>query len=266
MITLACAVAGVLNRRKTIVSIGSGSAPDFIQKAGWPLRVLIRIALALMGAIICRNERCRTTIVSLGVPAEKIAILSGFYGVSTAETQAIPKQIEDFLRRHSPILGAIASAGQEYGIPLFAEAATRLRSFYPHLGVLLIGPGRIEDHGLDGDLLVTGELLHEIVLGVMQKLDLFVRPTYFDGDSSSVREALALGVPVVASDTDFRPSGVILFRRGAAKDLTEKITHVLNNGHMAGARSQPAESGSLERLLAIYERHSKGAQFRRGLA
>jgi len=31
---------------------------------------------------------------------------------------------------------------------------------------------------------------------------------FYDGDAISVREALALGVPVVASDTDYRPEDI----------------------------------------------------------
>jgi glycogen synthase len=266
MITLTCAAAGVLNRRKTVVSLGSGLAPDFMWKANRATRAFIKSALILVGVVICRNERAKNAMVGLGIPAKKIVILSGFYGVGIEGLRQVPSRIEEFLQSHSPIVGAVASVGPEYGIPLFVEAAIRLRSRYPHLGALLLGPGGIEDHDLNGDLLVTGELPREVVLGVMQRLDLFVRPTYFDGDSSSVREALALGVAVVASDTDFRPSGVMLFRRGDVRDLTEKITHVLDNGHRVSARSQPAESGSLERLLAIYEWLGKGARFRGDLA
>ena len=54
-----------------------------------------------------------------------------------------------------------------------------------------------------------------------------VRSTFADGDAITVREALDLGVPVVASDTDFRPAGVVLFRKGDAVDLLEKLTEVL---------------------------------------
>lgn len=252
LVSLACAGAGVLNGRRTIVSIGSGLAPDFVQKAGLWVRLVVRAPLIVIGAIVCRNERARRAIVGLGISGKKVAILSGFYGIQTDGVRAIPSHVEDFLRGHSPVLAAMASSGPEYGISLLMEARVPLRLRYPHLGVLLIGPGGIEGQAVSEDLLVTGELPHEVALGVLQKVDVFVRSTYFDGDASSVREALALGVPVVASDTDFRPDGVILFQRGDVKDLSEKIAHALGSGHRRDARLQRGGSGSLERLLAIY--------------
>ena len=47
----------------------------------------------------------------------------------------------------------------------------------------------------------------------------FLRTTLYDGDSISVREALALGTPVVATDTGMRPAGVRLIPIGASEPL-----------------------------------------------
>ena len=38
---------------------------------------------------------------------------------------------------------------------------------------------------------------------------------------------MAFGVPVVASDTNFRPEGVTLFRKGDVSDLVAKLRQVL---------------------------------------
>jgi glycosyltransferase involved in cell wall biosynthesis len=81
----------------------------------------------------------------------------------------------------------------------------------------------------------------------MQQLDVFVRPTYFDGDASSVREALALGVRVVASDTDFRPDGVRRFPCGDADALAAAMEAALH------APARRVESTSLSALLALYD-------------
>jgi len=50
----------------------------------------------------------------------------------------------------------------------------------------------------------------EEVLEVLQRSAVFLRPTAWDGDSVVVREALAAGARVVASDTSARPAGVEL--------------------------------------------------------
>jgi hypothetical protein len=56
---------------------------------------------------------------------------------------------------------------------------------------------------------------------------------------------------VVASDTDFRPAGVVLFRKGDAADLVEKLTGVL--GSPRDPLDRPADSSQPGReLWGIY--------------
>lgn len=58
---------------------------------------------------------------------------------------------------------------------------------------------------------------------VLQDSDIFIRPTLTDGDSIAVREALALGKIVVASDAVQRPSSCYLFKTGDSNSLAEVI-------------------------------------------
>ena len=64
----------------------------------------------------------------------------------------------------------------------------------------------------------------------------------------SVREALALGTPVVASRTAFRPRGATLFDPGDAAGMAVAVELALE----ADKCEAEAESGSIDRLMAIY--------------
>lgn len=257
--SLACALVGARYGRKTVLVFGSGLLPDYLGRCGWPDRLIVRGALRLGGRLICRHERMRHALVAAGADPGRVAIVSGFVGSEPAAAGPGPEPVEAFLATHSPLLGATAGLGREYGIPLLLEAMHVLRRRYPRIGLVLIGlDGRAGD-GLDGldrvreHVCLAGALPHEAVLGVMQRLTLFLRPTYCDGDSLSVREALALGTPVVASDTDFRPDGVIRFKRGDVADLLRAVERVLENRddvrRPSQARSKP---GGRDRVLALY--------------
>lgn len=52
---------------------------------------------------------------------------------------------------------------------------------------------------------------------------IYVRPTKTDGDSLSVREALALGAKVVASDASVRPEGVMCYKLLDGNDFYDKL-------------------------------------------
>lgn len=61
---------------------------------------------------------------------------------------------------------------------------------------------------------------------VLSRCDAFVRPSREDGDSVAIREALALGLPVLASDVVARPDGVATYRLEGG--LHEALMDLLN--------------------------------------
>jgi glycogen synthase len=246
LVTLGCTIAAAAGGRQAVVSLGSGLMPAFLESAGPAMRTLARLGLSAAGAVIVRNERARVALTTLGIAPEKLVVLAGFYGVAPDEIGDVPAEVSDFRQRHDPLIGAVASLGPEYGLALLLDAAARLRPKHPHLGVLFLGPDRLDD-GCPRWALPVGECERPALLGAMQRLDVFVRPTYFDGDASSVREAQALGVRVVASDTDFRPDGVRRFPCGDADALATAIDDAL------ARPAQQVESTSLAALLALYD-------------
>lgn len=58
-----------------------------------------------------------------------------------------------------------------------------------------------------------------VFLPVLAEATVFIRPTATDGDANSIREALSLGVPVIASDVVSRPKGCRLHENRNIDDL-----------------------------------------------
>ena len=59
--------------------------------------------------------------------------------------------------------------------------------------------------------------------------DIVLRPTNTDGDALTIREALFLDRPVIASDVVPRPAGTKLFSTRSTADLTRAVIAVLDN-------------------------------------
>jgi hypothetical protein len=95
-----------------------------------------------------------------------------------------------------------------------------------------------------------GPLPIERALAVVEAADVFVRPTLADGDSLSVREAIALGRPVVASRVGVRPPGVVTYPADDPAALAELLFQTLGT-----ARPLPdADEGPASTLMAVYAR------------
>lgn len=78
--------------------------------------------------------------------------------------------------------------------------------------------------------------------------DVYVRPTYTDGDSVAVREALDAGMVVIASNVCPRPKGVDTYDFGSMDDLELKCITALQDNH----RTAKVNDNYYEKMKAIY--------------
>ena len=257
---LVCAAAGLMNERKTVIAFGSGNLPAYLQQvSGWS-RLVVRAVVGWAGIIICRNQDMLQAIQKFGNKELRIEIVPGFMGVKRRRLGQIPRGVEEFCKMHKPLLGATVNLSPEYGVPLVLQAVGQMREQYRNLGLVLIGIGPAAEKYLPelapvhGHVLLTGPLAPEVTLGTMKRLSVFIRPTYFDGDSISVREALALGLPVVASDTDCRPNGVMQFQKGDVDDLVNKLRYTLEHlDELTCTVRATGSSGNADRIMLLYK-------------
>lgn len=231
LVALACALAGAAGRKPAHLTLHSGMAPAYLSDSILR-RWLAWITCVLFGRITCVSLHIRTTLESLGVHSGKIEVAhaaneSVESSVSLARRSSAEAigDIAKWLEKHRPVLAATGSARPEYGFNVLLDAVERLTPRYPNVGCVVMGlnnPNRPEN------VLTLGDIPHLDCLGLMSRADVFVRPTFADGDSISVREALALNVPVVASDCARRPDGTILFETGNSEDLATRLECILH--------------------------------------
>lgn len=269
LMILIVAVLLRIRRAWGVLTLHSGLCPGYLAKAGRLKRSVIRAALAPFYQIVCVNKEIRRTLESLSVGPERLSVIPAFLGVR--EAPALSERDSEMIGQMKPLIVVIGGVEPEYGLPLMIDVLPDLYRDFPSLGCIIIGfseksvfQDRLINAGLAERVMCLGQIPHNRCLSILSRADIFVRPSYADGDSIAVREALALGVPVVASDTDFRPEGAILFRRGDSADLLGKITHALRNGRDAETPGQGHRTDSLERLLDIYRRLNEKTVSTRG--
>jgi glycogen(starch) synthase len=148
----------------------------------------------------------------------------------------IPDELEAWSAGRSPLISVTLAFRPEYGFELLVRAVAVLRLRYPGLGCVVMGGGEnradaegfLERQGMAEAIYLVGDLDHKACLAVISRSAVFVRPTYADGDSISVREAMSLGVPVVASKVGMRPAGALLFDAGDLDGLVAQVVKILS--------------------------------------
>jgi glycosyltransferase involved in cell wall biosynthesis len=199
-----------------------------------------RFVCGLFSRIVCVNPAIRDALLNAGVPAEKLQVKPAFIGPPRGELHLDPL-LRAWMVRHSPVFSTALFFRPEYGFDFLVAALAELRMHYPTLGCVVMGSGEqrreaerlVRKVGLEDNIFLAGDVSHDTCLAAMSRSDLFLRPTFEDGDSISVREALALGVPVVASRVGNRPDGVIVFETGNQQDLCSKIQLALKQHEYA---------------------------------
>jgi len=260
---LTALLCGLAGRRAPacVLTLHSGMLPDYLEGAAFRLhrRLLARLCCMLYGRVIAVSPRVRESLLALGVAAERLELQPAFLFPGAAPAE-LPPAIAGLLEGRRPVLSTALFFRPEYGFELLVEAVKRLRARYPAIGSVVMGSGEqrgaaqrlVCAAGLQDAILLAGDVTHEVSLAVQARSDVFVRPTLADGDSISVREAAALGVPVVASDVGMRPPEAILFESGDVDALVAAIQGALDAPRRGAAAHGASSPGRIGRLIQIY--------------
>ncbi|MEN8182354.1 MAG: glycosyltransferase, partial [Myxococcota bacterium] len=173
----------------------------------------------------------------------------------------ISPEIRAFCAEHDPVLlgtgAAVLRGGVDlYGIDMTLDLVERLRDRHPRLGCLwslieIVGSSpeyadqlraEVARRGLGASWLFTPP--QKIFYPVYELVDLLVRPTLSDGDALSIREALSLGLPVLASDSAPRPEETIVFRSRDQENYEQRARQTLQQLESVRQRlaHRPADS------------------------
>jgi len=236
------------------VVLGLGSLRYDLRKLPLFKKLLFKRVSKLVDHYIAVGPHIADKLIMEGCPKQKISIIPGFVPPDEEELfnpKSISPDLEVFLKEHNPVISANASGivfydGKDlYGLDMCVELSARLHNQYPNLGfVCAIAPN---GHGSKNDdweylekirrlvqrLQITPNFYFRICsepfTPLLKRSDIFVRPTCTDGDANSVREALYLGKPTVASDAVARPEGCLTFKSGDVQDLYRKVDDVLKD-------------------------------------
>ena len=154
--------------------------------------------------------------------------------------------VHKFLSTRSPLLTANAFApilidGKDlYGFDMCIELIKTLKQTYPDIG-LIFGVCTLATNEQKKYFATIEEEIRKLKLEnsfyfffteqefwpLIKHSDLFIRPTLSDGHSVSVKEAITLSTPTIASNVCQRPSGTILFEAGNTARLIQETTKML---------------------------------------
>jgi len=155
-----------------------------------------------------------------------------------------PKELYEFIHKSKPSLLVNASKsplteGKDlYGFDKSIKVVSKLKKHHPNIGLILIITTMencqylnhllktIKDLNIENNVLfLTGQ---KELWPILKKIDIFLRPTLWDGTSISLREAIYFNKTVVASNVCKRPPKTTVFDIKNENDFFEKTKNEIN--------------------------------------
>ncbi|MEK6408464.1 MAG: glycosyltransferase family 4 protein [Acidobacteriota bacterium] len=245
--------------RKVVLTFHSGGYPVSGEGRGAHRRTLRGFVFRRFDRVIGVNQQLVDLFKRLGVRPDRIRLIQP-HALSIEPAESLSPRLQRFFESHTPLLTTVGLLEPEYDLSLQIEALGAVRERFPKAGLVIIGSGSLEADlrtQISGKpyaehVLLPGDVPHRETLRVIAESDLFLRTTLYDGDSISVREALHIGVPVIATDNQMRPSGVDLIPAPGINALRGAIERRLTNSN--GRQScGPADEQNLEAVFELYQ-------------
>ncbi len=252
----ACAFFG---RGKSVLTFHSGgyalANAESAKKTSLPGYVFRRFS-----RIIAVNSLMIRMFENFGVRKENLRLVAPFVHQCPDQTVEIPAALKSFAEKHQPFLLSASLLEDTYDLFMQIDAFEKVLEKLPNAGLMIIGSGSlgarlkaaIAGKSYADKIFLTGDVEHKITLHLINRADILLRTTKFDGDAISVREALFLETPVIATDNKMRPEGVNLIPIGDANALVETI-ETLSKREKKPKIEKPDDVSNITAVLKIYE-------------
>jgi glycogen(starch) synthase len=250
-----------LPRCKSVMTFHSGGYPSTPEAQATGPSSFAGFVLRRFDGLIGVNSEILAFFHRLGVPANRTRLIypHAFLAEDTPSA-TLPEPLGLFYARHNPVLISVGLLEPEYDLPLQIEAIGHVRKEFPNAGLLMIGSGSLEQnlrgliaaHADAEHILLPGDVPHAVTMQAILKATAMLRTTLYDGDAVSVREALHLGTPVIATDNGMRPEGVRLIAKSNLTSLLQAIEEEAETPSTSRKEPQGINEDNLRAVLDLY--------------
>jgi glycosyltransferase involved in cell wall biosynthesis len=221
------------------------------------------MSLRYFDSVVAVSEYTKSKLIELHVPEGKIEVIHNGIDVSSF-TQAGKGSLRQALglEEGAQIIGYIGRLGPEKGIAYLLEAADTICRSTNGVYFILIGEGMLKEkteafiasNKLEGRVIMLG--WRKDATGLLPDMDMLLLPSLTEGTPMIILEAMAAGVPVIASDVggigeiieDSRTGLLIKPRDPAA--IAESVKALLDDRGLAERISRNAASEVESRFSA----------------
>lgn len=215
----------------------------------WVYKLLYqKSAFQVSGYIAVSDEVKKALVDEIGPIGDRVTVIFNSVDTKRYQPQVDKRPIREKLGldQNARIISVVATFKEQKGHRFLIGATPFLASKFSNLQILLLGDGdlRQEMENLTMELGIQDFIkflgTRKDVPEFLAASDLFVLPSLWEGLPMALVEAMASGLPIVATEVSGSKQAIlhgktgILVPPGDVKALEEGITYLLSNPEMAG--------------------------------
>jgi glycosyltransferase involved in cell wall biosynthesis len=258
--TFAASLAGRWLRKPTITKLAnSGRASDIMKMRKSQHLALSRFMLPVAlrcDRFVALNQAVTRELLDAGVPGERVLHIPNGIEVGTT-----PRLSDRELHRPARVV-FIGRLHEQKGVDVLLRALAWIREWRPEAGLRcdVVGDGPLSDElsALARDLDVVSDVrflgYRDDVAPFLGRADAFVLPSRAEGISNALLEAMAVGLPVVASDVPGNADVV-------EHEVNGLLVEVDDPGSLAAALLRLVDEPALRRRLGGEARRTVNTRY-----
>lgn len=227
---------------------------------------LDRMVLLFANKIIAVSDDIKDNLAKIGIKKSKIRVILNSVESNSDRSalkfsrMQIPSNLD--LQDEDLVLGYVGRLSEEKGTKFLIEAVSSLDQAKVPVKLLLIGDGHqkrelerlVQEKGLNRKVLFVG--FQDRIEVWLKMLDVFVLPSLSEGTPMALLEAMAQGLPVVASNVGGIPSIIrsgyngILTEPANQRKLVDAISMIYQNSQFRASLGVSAKKTVRERFNA----------------
>jgi len=255
-----CGLISKIYKKYSLVTFHSGLSPSYVLRMNRVFKALFVSSLNWYEKIIVVNSKIKAVLIENRIEEESIEIIPAYLGLQSEPKALDNYEIEKFMDSRNPLMSSIVAFRKEYNIDTLIALMENIINEYHNAGLVIIGAGegyreietQIKNKKLENNIFLVVDIAPTHVYDILKKSNIFLRLTDYDGDAISIREAQELGVPVIASKTDFRPEGVVTYEIGNKEDLYSKVSIALKSNLRDEVKAPQVGTKNVDRILSHY--------------
>lgn len=250
-----------LFRVKVLLHIHGGVLDEFLERNLFLIRLLIKKLLEMPDQIIVLSSVQKETFQKYHIQ-RKVSVVPNMLDAGEFDQNENRKQKFSIPPGHIVILFVASIFFKEKGVWEALEAISLIVKNYRNALLILVGGDREEyamkkyclEKKLQDYVLFTGHLLRKDVIEIFRASNIFILPSYNEGFPLVILEAMAAGLPIVATPVGAIPeiiengvNGFLIPPKDPLK-LAEKIAFLIENKSLR-------ESMAKNNILKVKEKY-----------